>query len=154
MGKGYAEGPAAEEAEAALERGDHLARPAAAIVRRVVLGSTRDDPIQHVLGQTTVRVCGTPHAETYAALLPHTMNAMLERAPVQMAQLAAAVGATPATLAMRLDELGGGTRIDLDPDQRRLVVETALARPELADTPGPPVTAADLEALLEAAASR
>jgi hypothetical protein len=39
-------------------------------------------------------------------------------------------------------------------DQRRLVVETALARPELADTPGPPVTAADLEALLEAAGSR
>ncbi len=110
--------------------------------------------IHHVLGQTTVRVCGTPHAETYAALLPHTMNAMLERAPEQIAQLAAAVGATPATLAMRLDELGGGTRIDLDPDQRRLVVETALARPELADTPGPPVTAADLEALLEAASSR
>jgi hypothetical protein len=50
MGKGYAEGPAAEEAEAALERGDHLARPAAAVVRRVVLGSTKADPTQHVLG--------------------------------------------------------------------------------------------------------
>ena len=50
MGKGYAEGPAAEEAEAARERGDHLARPAAATVRRVVLGSTRDDPTQHMLG--------------------------------------------------------------------------------------------------------
>ncbi|TMB86743.1 MAG: hypothetical protein E6J45_13435 [Chloroflexi bacterium] len=50
MGKGYAEGPAAEGAEAARERGDHLARPAAAIMRRIVLGSTKDDPSQHVLG--------------------------------------------------------------------------------------------------------
>ena len=55
--------------------------------------------LHHVLGQTTVRVCGTPHAETYAALLPHTMAAMLERAPMQMAELAAAVGATPEALA-------------------------------------------------------
>ncbi|MDX6550283.1 MAG: hypothetical protein QOJ31_967 [Gaiellales bacterium] len=50
MGKGYAEGSAAEEAEAARERGDHLARPAAGVVRRLVLGSTKDDPSQHVLG--------------------------------------------------------------------------------------------------------
>jgi alcohol dehydrogenase class IV len=110
--------------------------------------------LHHVLGQTTVRVCGTPHAETYAALLPHTMNAMLPRAPQQMAQLAAAVGTAPESLAARLDELGGGSRLTLDPDQRRLVVESALARSELADTPGPPVTAADLEALLEAAGTR
>jgi hypothetical protein len=50
MGKGYAEGPAAEEAEAARERGDHLARPAGAVTRRVVLGSTPDNPAQHVIG--------------------------------------------------------------------------------------------------------
>ncbi|HEY0388291.1 MAG TPA: hypothetical protein VGC71_07615 [Gaiellales bacterium] len=50
MGKGYAEGPAAEEAEAARERGDHLARPAGGVTRRVVLGSTRDNPEQHVIG--------------------------------------------------------------------------------------------------------
>ena len=36
--------------------------------------------LHHVLGQTTVRVLGTPHAETYAALLPHTMEALRERA--------------------------------------------------------------------------
>jgi alcohol dehydrogenase class IV len=110
--------------------------------------------LHHVLGQTTVRVCGTPHAETYAALLPHTMGAMLGRAPVQMVELAAAVGATPETLVRRLDELGGGTRLNLDPEQCRLVAERALCRPELADTPGPPVTAADLEALLAAATAR
>jgi maleylacetate reductase len=110
--------------------------------------------LHHVLGQTTVRVCGTPHAETYAALLPHTVGAMLERAPQQMAELAAAVGATPETLVRRLDGLGGGTRLNLDPGQRRLVAERALTRSELADTPGPPVTAADLEALLAAAVAR
>lgn len=50
MGKGYAEGPAAEEAEAARERGDHLARTGTVQTRRVVFGSTKDNPEQHVLG--------------------------------------------------------------------------------------------------------
>jgi hypothetical protein len=50
MGKGYAEGPAAEEAEAARERGDHLARDAAAPTRRAVLGSTKQRAEQHFLG--------------------------------------------------------------------------------------------------------
>ena len=50
MGKGYAEGPAAEEAEAARERGDHLVRSSTPVTRRVVLGSTPEDPKQHVIG--------------------------------------------------------------------------------------------------------
>jgi hypothetical protein len=50
MGKGYAEGPAAEEAEAARERGDHLVRPDLTVTRRVVLGSTPDNPTQHLIG--------------------------------------------------------------------------------------------------------
>jgi hypothetical protein len=50
MGKGYAEGPAAEEAEAARERGDHLARAPGAVRRRIVIGSTPDNPEQHVIG--------------------------------------------------------------------------------------------------------
>jgi hypothetical protein len=50
MGKGYAEGPAAEEAEAARERGDHLARSGTVTTRRVVLGSTPDNPEQHLIG--------------------------------------------------------------------------------------------------------
>lgn len=51
MGKGYAEGPAAEEAQArldALELGqDGSARTA---VRAAVFGSTDDDPERHFLG--------------------------------------------------------------------------------------------------------
>jgi hypothetical protein len=50
MGKGYAEGPAAEEAEAARERGDHLVRPDVTVTRRVVIGSTPDTPTQHLIG--------------------------------------------------------------------------------------------------------
>lgn len=50
MGKGYAEGPAAEEAEAARERGDHLGTTHQAPARRAVYGSTPDDPAQHFLG--------------------------------------------------------------------------------------------------------
>jgi hypothetical protein len=51
VGKGYAEGPAAEEAEAARERGDHLDAGERPTVRRLVWGSTPDQPEQHVLGE-------------------------------------------------------------------------------------------------------
>ena len=49
MPRGYLEGPASEEREAALERGDHLEleRPRE---RRAVYGSTADDPEQHFIG--------------------------------------------------------------------------------------------------------
>lgn len=50
MGKGYAEGPAAEEAEAARERGDHLKQRSAPTVRRLVWASTKENPEQHVIG--------------------------------------------------------------------------------------------------------
>jgi hypothetical protein len=50
MGKGYAEGPAAEEAEAARERGDHLAADDRPVARRAVWGSTADNPTQHFIG--------------------------------------------------------------------------------------------------------
>ena len=51
MGKGYADGPAGEELLAAQERGDHLDVPAAPPPRKMVWGSTRDQPEQHVLGE-------------------------------------------------------------------------------------------------------
>ena len=50
MGKVYAEGPAAEEAEAARERGDHLAASELPQTRRAVWGSTADEPKQHFIG--------------------------------------------------------------------------------------------------------
>ena len=50
MGKGYAEGPAAEERFAALERGDALARSTPVVERRAVYGATAEDPEKHFLG--------------------------------------------------------------------------------------------------------
>src|ERR671939_287134 len=53
MGKGYAEGPAAEEAEAARERGDHLALADRPPPKRMVWGCTDDDPARPLIGVAT-----------------------------------------------------------------------------------------------------
>jgi hypothetical protein len=49
MPRGYLEGPASEEREAALQRGDHLER-APHRERRAVYGSTAEKPEQHFIG--------------------------------------------------------------------------------------------------------
>jgi alcohol dehydrogenase class IV len=110
--------------------------------------------LHHVLGQTTVRVLGVPHAETYAALLPRTMEAMRPRAPEQIEALAEALATDPDGLEERIDFLAGQRRIgELGADPGRIgeVVEVAMARPELARmTPGE-VERSDLAGILEAA---
>jgi alcohol dehydrogenase class IV len=110
--------------------------------------------LHHVLGQTAVRVLGIPHAETYAALLPQTMEAMRSRAPEQFQALASALGTEPAGLRERIDDLAGHRRIgELGADRDGIdeVVDLAMARPELAQmTPGK-VERADLAGILEAA---
>jgi alcohol dehydrogenase class IV len=110
--------------------------------------------LHHVLGQTTVRVLGIPHAETYAALLPLTMHEMRERAPEQFQELARALGTDPDGLRERIDDLAGQRRIgELGADRERIdeVVDVAMARPELQRmTPGE-VDRSDLVAILQAA---
>jgi alcohol dehydrogenase class IV len=110
--------------------------------------------LHHVLGQTTVRVLGVPHAEAYAALLPRTMEAMRSRAPEQVEALAEALGTSSEGLRQRIDELGGGQRLGrLGGDRRRLdeVLDVAMARPELEQmTPGH-VERSELAGILEAA---
>jgi len=95
-----------------------------------------------------------PHAETYAALLPHTMEAMRERVPEQGEALAAALSTDPGGLRERIAELAGNRRLgELGADRGRIgeVLDVALARPELVHmTPGE-VTREDLAAILEAA---
>jgi alcohol dehydrogenase class IV len=109
--------------------------------------------LHHVLGQSTVRVLEIPHAETYAALLPRTMEAMRTRVPEPIEALALALGTEPDSLTDRIDELGGRHRLgELGADRGRIdeVVEVAMARPELERmTPGE-VAPADLVAILEA----
>jgi alcohol dehydrogenase class IV len=110
--------------------------------------------LHHVLGQTTVRVLGAPHAETYAALLPQTMEAMRARAPEQAEALASALGTDGDGLQERIAELAGHRRLsELGADRGRIdeVVGVAMARPELEHmTPGE-VSRTDLTAILEAA---
>ena len=110
--------------------------------------------LHHVLGQTAVRVLGTPHAETYAALLPETMSAMRDRAPEQIEQLARALGTDPAEIGERIRELAGHRRLgELGADRDRIgeVIAVAMARPELEHmTPGK-VEASDLDAILNGA---
>jgi alcohol dehydrogenase class IV len=109
--------------------------------------------LHHVLGQSTVRVLEIPHAETYAALLPRTMEAMRTRAPEPIEALSRALGTEPDRLTDRIDELGGRHRLgELGADRGRIdeVVEVAMARPELERmTPGE-VAPDDLVAILEA----
>ena len=108
----------------------------------------------HVLCQTLVWICGTPHAETNAAMLPHTMDAMRDRAPDAIGELAAAIGAQPAGIGERIEELGGGRRrleeLSASRDCLPEVVRGALERPQLKFMPNPP-GADELTALLEAA---
>jgi hypothetical protein len=49
MPRGYLEGPASEEREAAFERGDHLEREPVR-ERRAVYGSTEAEPEKHFIG--------------------------------------------------------------------------------------------------------
>jgi len=48
--------------------------------------------VHHALCQTIVRTAGTPHAETNAVMLPHSLRLMAPRAPRELALLARALG--------------------------------------------------------------
>jgi len=50
MGKGYAEGPAAEERYEALERGEPTGLEPEEVDRRAVFGSTPDNEEKHFIG--------------------------------------------------------------------------------------------------------
>jgi maleylacetate reductase len=114
--------------------------------------------LHHVVGQTLVRVTGVPHARAYAALLPHTLRAMVPRAPERLVLLAEALGAerraegAPERVAELAALSGTSTLSELGvrPDQVDAIVEAILERPDLANTPDPP-DAAELRRLIEAA---
>jgi alcohol dehydrogenase class IV len=114
--------------------------------------------LHHVVAQTLVRVCGSPHAETNAAVLPVAMGFLVSRAPAAIGPLAAAIGAHPDQLVPRLRELGGDPAGlgEIGADRARLdeAIAAMLARSELARVPGPPLTKADLSALIDLAWQR
>jgi len=106
--------------------------------------------LHHLVCQTLVRVCGTPHAETNAAILPPALAYLAERAAEPFEQLATALGTNRGGLAERATELGRPKRLgDLGGDESRIeeALQAMLQRPELAGVPGPP-SAENLERLV------
>jgi alcohol dehydrogenase class IV len=110
--------------------------------------------IHHVVCQTLVRELRIPHAETNAAILPRTMEAMVPRAGKPMTALARALGTRRDALAKRIEQLGGGRRrlSDLGADEDGIddAVTAIIARPELQMTPEPP-GAEEIRALIRSA---
>jgi alcohol dehydrogenase class IV len=110
--------------------------------------------LHHVICQTLVRLCSTPHAETNAAILPRAMAFMVPRAPNQLNSLAEAIGTTPDQIETRILELGGNPaglgELDADKSKVDQALDSMLVRPELAFTPEPP-SRAELAQLIEAA---
>ncbi len=98
--------------------------------------------LHHVVCQTLVRVCGSPHAETNAAILPRAMAFLAPRAPGPMTNLATAIGTDIERLEPRLLELGGNPAglAAAGAERSRLpeAIEAILQRPELAFVPTPP----------------
>jgi alcohol dehydrogenase class IV len=98
--------------------------------------------LHHVICQTLVRVCGSPHAETNAAILPLAVAYLAPRAPEPFAALANALGTDPGGLEPRLRDLGGNPAglgaSGADRSKLDQAIEAMLQRPELAFTPDPP----------------
>jgi alcohol dehydrogenase class IV len=110
--------------------------------------------IHQVLCQTAVRVAGSGHAATNAAVLPLTIEVIVPRAPEALAPLATALGVPLDKLPARVDELGGHVRVQIDPALHGTIADRALARPELAATPPPAVTREELLTMLRRAGDR
>jgi alcohol dehydrogenase class IV len=97
--------------------------------------------LHHVICQTLVRICGSPHADTNASILPGAMDAMRLRAPEQIAELAAALGAETESIAARITALGrpiGLEAAGADRSKLEEALDAIEARAELQFTPRPP----------------
>jgi len=109
--------------------------------------------LHHLVCQTLVRLCGTPHAETNAAVLPHSVELLAGRAPEVYERLADSLRSDRARLAQRIEELGRPPRLGgVGGDASKLdeAIEAMLRRPELQRVPRPP-DGIELRALVEAA---
>ena len=115
-----------------------------AVLGAYAIGST-GLAMHHAVCQTLVKVLGLPHAETNAAMLPHTMSAMTHRAPRQIAQLAGALGTSAGALGARISELAGGSRqlsdlgVPIDKSEIDSVLDALDERGDVyTNTPDPP----------------
>lgn len=109
--------------------------------------------LHHVVCQTLVRICGTPHAETNAAILPMALAFLAERAPEPYERLASALDTDRAGLPGRVEELGRPRPLgELGGDDSKLdeAIEAMLQRSELKWVPGS-VSRTDLAELVRSA---
>ena len=116
--------------------------------------------VHHAVCQTTVRMCGAPHAETNAVVLPHSAQFMASRAPGAVGRFAAALGdadGDPANAGDRLALLSaktgvaGLTELGVEEEAVPEIVRGIGAHPAIGATPGGPPSEAELAALLSAA---
>ena len=109
--------------------------------------------LHHLVCQTLVRLCGTPHAETNAAILPHSVAFLAEQAPEPYGRLAAALGTDRPGLPQRIEDLGRSPRLsEVGAAAAKLdeAIEAMLKRPELQRVPRPP-DEAELREMIERA---
>ena len=103
--------------------------------------------IHHAVCQTTVRVLGTPHAQTNAVMLPHSAAFVAGR------DAGALQGVEPATLARLAARAGVAKLGELGVEEDRIdhVVEAVLQHPAIGNTPGGTPAADELRELLRRA---
>jgi maleylacetate reductase len=96
----------------------------------------------HVVSQTIVRVAGTPHAQTNAVMLPHSVRLVTPRAPEELGRLGRTLGDSDAAAAVaKLTARTGVTTLrDLGMPAGKVddVVDAVAGRPEVKNTPNPP----------------
>ena len=102
--------------------------------------------IHHAVCQTIVRLCGSPHAQTNAIMLPHFVRIMELRAREQIEQLGVALGtdhrrgaaAEAVERLARRAEAGRLSYYGVDSEALKEIVAAVSSRPELQNTPNPP----------------
>lgn len=100
--------------------------------------------VHHAVCQTTVRTLQTPHAQTNAVMLPHSVEFVSGRAP------GALEGIDPAAIAALAAKAGVTSLRELGVGEGQLdqVVEAVLQHPAIGSTPGGTPSAAELRDLL------
>jgi maleylacetate reductase len=141
----------------ALDQGRGERAPAPLALGSLLCGYAFDSAmfgVHHVICQTLVRVCGSPHAETNAVILPRAMALMVSQAPERLAGLAAALETDPEDIEARILDLGGHPAglgaIGADRAKLDQALDTMIDRSELAFAPIPP-SREELAELIESA---
>lgn len=95
----------------------------------------------HVVCQTTVRIAGTPHAETNAVVLPHSLRLARGRVPDAIARVDEALGGPADEVVDRIVRAAGpATLRELGARDEHVepILDALSGRREIANTPRPP----------------